>query len=834
MSARRHVIRPLVAVASLLAGLAAVVTSAPAAHAAEPPSYSAPTCPRTGVSLVGADPVDNRTLYVPRMSAPKAGGVERWDLKYDPWLCNRTDTLYKYVDIKAEFLNLAGTVTKTISDRLWRRYYPQNGDSYLNYYWLPKKTATAVGGFWRYNEPSDNFNPIGFDTPIPSKIRMTFTLKPEDTSTTGVITKVLTYQVAVQNSPTFFFPLSQDDLPAGAYYFQDYHDDWNWHNRYALDIAAHRWDPALGTAGEWTDYKAPDLANPSNPINDHHNPESWVMWGAEVRAMSDGEVVACVRGAPDNDPYIIDGDTDVDIRDHHQVAKYPGGNFVWIRTGSETQVYAHLQQNSIPYKLCPHNDNKEYRVANPFIDAPGDVKYQVHAGDYLGLVGNSGNTSNPHTHVESIRGTAEIWGGTLADCSVAPENLPRSCTDAEYDFGSDSRPMNFVNVDVQPHILTNWQDVTPGDWVPLTSPRVLPYRTEIRPNTCDYLPTVYVGDKEVVHVGTSPGCWSQEYNAMRQAGFRPIHYDSTPRTLLGSITTESITTVWRPDDGTPWAMLLGLDAAGLTAAEAKYPSANGWRYLNLQSYTVGGVVRYAAIWVHQPGAKQYRKSGMSLATFSSTFTTKTSEGYRMVDYSVVATNRGGLQYTGLWVYAPGINNYVVKDVAAADYQAEFDTQTAAGRMPVSLDGFTSLGSPYLATIWYGGQGATWTAQHGLTSSQADFGESLNVANGRYARAFTEYGTSTHQFAAVWRAAPNTAITAGPTGLISRPAVFSFTSPTDPLATFECKVGAAPYTACTSPKTYSLTTSGSHTLFVRARDFQGMYDPTPATRTWSTP
>ena len=123
-----------------------------------------------------------------------------------------------------------------------------------------------------------------------------------------------------------------------------YHEDMNWHNRYALDIGALRWD---STTSQWSSYKKPNAANPSDPINDHHNAESWLMWGQPVYAMSDGEIVSCVRGAPDNDPYFVDGVEDP-VALANQIDKFPGGNFLWIRTGAETQVVAHLQQNTIP------------------------------------------------------------------------------------------------------------------------------------------------------------------------------------------------------------------------------------------------------------------------------------------------------------------------------------------------------------------------------------------------------------------------------------------------------------------------------------------------------
>lgn len=37
----------------------------------------------------------------------------------------------------------------------------------------------------------------------------------------------------------------------------------------------------------------------------------------------------------------------------------PGGNLLWIRSGDETILYAHLRQNSIPLRLCPFSEDRK-------------------------------------------------------------------------------------------------------------------------------------------------------------------------------------------------------------------------------------------------------------------------------------------------------------------------------------------------------------------------------------------------------------------------------------------------------------------------------------------
>jgi hypothetical protein len=81
--------------------------------------------------------------------------------------------------------------------------------------------------------------------------------------------------------------------------------------------------------------------------------------------------------------------------------------------------------------------------------------------------------------------------------------------------------------------------------------------------------------------------------------------------------------------------------------------------------------------------------------------------------------------------------------------------------------------------------------------------------------------------------PNTTITAGPANgstTTSTSATFSFSGTNSPTS-FECKLDAGAFAACTSPKNYSGLSVGSHTFEVRAINATGT-DPTPAARTWT--
>jgi hypothetical protein len=81
-------------------------------------------------------------------------------------------------------------------------------------------------------------------------------------------------------------------------------------------------------------------------------------------------------------------------------------------------------------------------------------------------------------------------------------------------------------------------------------------------------------------------------------------------------------------------------------------------------------------------------------------------------------------------------------------------------------------------------------------------------------------------------APETTITSGPSGTLGTAAAsFTFSS-SEPGSAFECRIDAAPFAACTSPKAFSALANGSHTFEVRAIDAAGNADPSPASRTWT--
>ncbi|MCV7301968.1 M23 family metallopeptidase [Mycobacterium barrassiae] len=96
--------------------------------------------------------------------------------------------------------------------------------------------------------------------------------------------------------------------------------------------------------------------------------ESYPAFGNDVRAVADGPVVAAVDGLPEQIPGKVPTGLALD--------QYPGNHIVQDLGGGNFALYAHLKTGTVAVK-------------------PGD---RLSAGQVIGAVGNTGNSSSPHLH----------------------------------------------------------------------------------------------------------------------------------------------------------------------------------------------------------------------------------------------------------------------------------------------------------------------------------------------------------------------------------------------------------------------------------------------------
>jgi len=166
-----------------------------------------------------------------------------------------------------------------------------------------------------------------------------------------------------------------------------------------------------------------------------------------------------------------------------------------------------------------------------------------------------------------------------------------------------------------------------------------------------------------------------------------------------------------------------------------------------------------------------------------------------------------------------------------------DDSTCHLTAPTDQPGTDPLLAPTLA--FNGGLTKTYALEAGspaIDKGRASAGETVDQRGRQrphdFANIANASGGGGADIGAFEAQAADTVITSGPGATTHDPTpTFTFKS-TEVGSTFQCKVDAKIFAACTSPKTLAHLSDGSHTFQVRAKDIAGNPDPSPASRTFT--
>ena len=180
----------------------------------------------------------------------------------------------------------------------------------------------------------------------------------------------------------YFFAMSPDELEPDEYIvLSQHHDLGSSHRadngqRFAYDLHVAHFD---GDTGEFS-----TLVDGTDGTEN----DDTLIWGRELRAVSDGVILECYRTRDDNPA----------PGERNDVGG--GGNMLWVlNDNGDMMLYAHLQKDSMPEHLCPTEG--EQTTGFPLV-----------AGEPIGVAGNSGRSGGPHFHTHVQKGHDRLLPGT--------------------------------------------------------------------------------------------------------------------------------------------------------------------------------------------------------------------------------------------------------------------------------------------------------------------------------------------------------------------------------------------------------------------------------------
>jgi hypothetical protein len=305
---------------------------------------------------------------------------------------------------------------------------------------------------------------------------------------------------------------------------------------YALDMGVVGFD-----GGSWSGL----LPGTDGSQNEHYR-----VFGVPIRAMADGVVQSFRDGDAANTP---GGSPCNDANPTHPACTWVEGNHFYIQHGDELMLYAHMQSGSLNPEL----------TATP-------TGTPVRKGQFLGLSGNSGNSTGPHLHIHSIQGTTR--------------------------FGGPLRPMPFRGIHVvdtgvatPPSPTTPWSFVN-GQGLPQNAANIWPSSTH--PNFKPHVVGISrSGDWANVFLTgrTLPAFIEETQDLFDEQGLRLVDvttYEENGVRKWGGISAAG-----------DWANIftVGLELPAFLTETQRLFDDHGLRLVDIDTYVEGGVQKWAGI-----------------------------------------------------------------------------------------------------------------------------------------------------------------------------------------------------------------------------------------------
>jgi hypothetical protein len=179
-------------------------------------------------------------------------------------------------------------------------------------------------------------------------------------------TKSLIHDISPFHIRGYYFPGKARDLLEGEYWQSPDSHASGGEQIFAHDLGVMKYNPLESNFFQWRLKQDMDGKYMNGTENWHYR-----VWEKPVYAMAKGTVI----------------DVENDQEENIPGATTKKENHVWIQHGAEAVAYAHFKFHTI-------DTSKIYKGA------------EVSQGQFLGQVGNTGGSSEPHLHIHAIKGTA--------------------------------------------------------------------------------------------------------------------------------------------------------------------------------------------------------------------------------------------------------------------------------------------------------------------------------------------------------------------------------------------------------------------------------------------
>ncbi len=520
---------------------------------------------------------------------------------------------------------------------------------------IPMNTIVPKNGFIHWNQVRENISNIPFDKPEKLKLALHFkdyTNKPVE------VIKDLKKHASPVTGSSYLFPAKTSDLRINEYWqtASTHGPSANGSQLFAYDMGVYGWNK---------DHFSELFEKAESKSSANLKNADYRIYEKPLYAIADGTVLKSENNTNEN-PEPPAYETNL-----FQTGAIPGskggnGNSFIIQYGDEIVTYAHMKKGTLNQALL-------------------DSGKKVKAGDFLGLVGNSGNSSKPHLHIESVQrhiNPLQTLGVTNHPDNVSLRPFPFRNT---WSIAFNQLPKPDPN----------------ASWVKLNGNSIADISAAIWPSEkspCWYPPA----QSEIAFHGVAKSAFQETYNKVAGCGYYPVWIEGFN---VNNVTYFNV--VFRPYTGN-LACYARTDLTGdQYEAEIKNNAklAKPLRLTFVDSYLDNGQMRYTMIWLNSSGPANFTYRAKTEQEHQAILDENSPKGWRPVNVSVVSI-AGIRWYTALYE-KKNVGGWQLKSkLSHSEYQDLFETNGGKNWEQVYINAYKHNGETQFSAIWYENSGYT--------------------------------------------------------------------------------------------------------------------------------